>query len=367
MRTTISTPHPRTLLLTPGPLTTSDATRAALGRDWGSRDDDFIALTGRLRSRLAALAGGADTHETVLLAGSGRFAVEAALGTLVPRDGRALVLVNGAYGRRMVEILRRIGRDHAVLEWDEDHAVDPDAVDRALSADGTITDVAVVQCETTSGLLNPVEQVADVVRRHGRRLLVDAMSAFGALPIDASRLGLCAVMASSNKGLEGVPGISFVVAERSHLARCAGNAHSLSLDLHAQAEGFRSNGQWRFTPPVQVAAALDSALDQLDAEGGVAARGARYARLHRMLVDGMEALGFRCFLPPELQAPIIVTFRDPGPPFDFGTFYACLQERGIVLYPGKLTREPSFRIGCIGAIDAADMRRVLEAIEAVMG
>ncbi len=364
MRTTNHAHASRLLLLTPGPLTTSAATRAALGRDWGSRDDDFIALTARLRARLAALAGGADTHETVLLAGSGTFAVEAALQSLVPRDGRTLLLVNGAYGRRMAEMLARLGRDHLVQEWPEDVPVDPAVVDRMLAADPAITDVAIVHCETTSGLLNPLEPVAAVAGRHGRRLLVDAMSSFGALPIDAERLGLTAVMASSNKGLEGVPGIGFVIARRAHLAGCAGNASSLSLDLHAQAASFSANGQWRFTPPVQVAAALDAALDQLDAEGGVAARGARYARLHARLVEGMAALGFATFLPGALQAPIIVTFRDPGPPFDFWALYAALQAQGIVLYPGKLTRIPSFRIGCIGAIDAHDIDRALAAIAA---
>ncbi len=364
MRTTNRT---RPLLLTPGPLTTSEATRAALGRDWGSRDGEFVALTGRLRTRLAVLAGGEVTHETVLLAGSGTFAVEAALQTLVPRDGRVLVLANGAYGRRMAEMLLRLGRDHLVRDWAEDEAVDPAAVDAVLAADREITDVAVVHCETTSGLLNPLEAVASVVGRHRRRLLVDAMSSFGALPVEASRLGLAAVMASSNKGLEGVPGIGFVVAEREHLGLCRGNAASLSLDLWAQAEGFRRNGQWRFTPPVQVAAALDAALDQLDAEGGVAARGARYRRLHAMLVEGMAALGFEAYLPPALQAPIIVTFRDPGPPFDFAALYGALAVEGIVLYPGKLTRAPSFRIGCIGAIDEDDIARALAAIGAHLG
>ena len=364
MRTTNRT---RPLLLTPGPLTTSEATRAALDRDWGSRDADFVALTGRLRARLAALAGGQDTHETVLLAGSGTSAVEAALHTLVPRDGRVLVLANGAYGRRIAEILLRLGRDHVVREWAEDEAVDPAAVDAVLAADQGITDVAVVHCETTSGLLNPLEAVASVVESHRRRLLVDAMSSFGVLPMEAARSGLAAVMASSNKGLEGVPGIGFVVAEKEHLKHCAGNAVSLSLDLWAQADGFRRNGQWRFTPPVQVAAALDAALDQLDAEGGVAARGARYRRLHGLLVDGMRALGFTTYLPPALQAPVIVTFRDPGPPFEFAALYDALAADGIVLYPGKLTRAPSFRIGCMGAIDETDIARALAAIGAHLG
>lgn len=364
MRTTIPASTPRRLLLTPGPLTTSDTTRAALDRDWGSRDDDFVDLTTRLRTRLASLVGGGATHETVLLAGSGTFAVEAALQSLSPPDGRTLLLVNGAYGRRMAEMLRRLGRDHLVREWPENEAVDPDALDRMLADDAGITDVALVHCETTSGLLNPLDRVASVVRRHDRRLLLDAMSSFGVLPIDAAALGLTAVMASSNKGLEGVPGIGFVIAESIHLSRCAGHATSLSLDLHDQAEGFRRNGQWRFTPPVQVAAALDSALDQLEAKGGIPARQARYRRLHAILVQGMAALGFEAYLAPGLQAPVIVTFKDPGPPFDFEMFYAALQAQGIVIYPGKLTRVPSFRIGCIGALDDDDMHRVVATIRA---
>ena len=357
----------RTLLLTPGPLTTSDATRAALGDDWGSRDPAFIALTARLRARLRALVHGEASHETVLIAGSGTFAVEAAVGTLVPRDGKLLVLANGAYGQRIAAIARQIGRTVRCESWPETEPVAATRVDAMLRDDRDVTDVAVVHCETSTGLRNPLEAVAAVVAAHGRRLLVDAMSGFGALPIDLRRTRACAVMASSNKCLEGVPGIAFIVAERRHLARCAGRSHSLGLDLHAQWSGFERDGQWRFTPPVQVAAALDAALDQLDAEGGVAARGARYRRLHARLVEGMAALGFETYLPPALQAPVIVTFRDPGPPFDFAALYDALAADGIVLYPGKLTQAPSFRIGCIGAIGDADIARALAAIGAHLG
>ncbi len=352
----------RTLLLTPGPLTTTDATRAALGHDWGSRDPAFVALTSRLRSRLAAIAHGEDTHDAVLLAGSGTFAVEAAIGTLVPRDGRLLVLANGAYGERMAAIARQIGRAHSVERWAETAPVDPGRVRAILREDASITDVAVVQCETTTGLLNPVEAVAGIVAEAGRRLLVDAMSGFGALPLDLRQIRASAVMASSNKCLEGVPGIGVVVAERSHLAACAGQSHSLSLDLHAQWRGFVANGQWRYTPPVQVAAALEAALDQLDAEGGPQARLARYRNNHSMLTAGMARLGYRTTLPAALQAPIIVTFDEPGAGFDFTRFYDALQAEGIVIYPGKLTQAPSFRIGCIGAIDGHDIARALDCI-----
>ena len=354
--------HPP-LLLTPGPLTTSEATRAALGRDWGSREADFVALSEGVRARLAALAGVADTHVAVPLPGSGTYAVEAVVQTLVPRDGRLLVLVNGAYGRRIAAMAHRLGRQHVVLEVAEDQPVAPGAVAAALASDPAVTDVALVHCETTSGLLNPLAAIAAVVQAAGRRFIVDAMSSFGAIPIDGATIRFSALVGSANKGLEGVPGLSYAIAERGHLAASAGNASSVSLDLHDQWRGFEGNGQWRFTPPVQVVAALAAALDQLAAEGGVAARHVRYSRNCATLRDGMLAQGFVPFLPAAVQAPVIVTFRiPPGDWFQFGAFYDFLHARGVVIYPGKLTAEPSFRIGCIGAIGPAEMARALAAV-----
>ena len=357
----------RTLLLTPGPLTTAPATRAAMDRDWGSRDADFIALTARVRRRLLALAHGEATHAAVPLQGAGTFAVEAAIGTLVPRSGKLLVLVNGAYGRRAAEMAARMGRAVSVLECAENQAVDPGAVARALAADPAVTDVLLVHLETTSGLLNPLAPVAAAVAAAGRRLLLDAMSSFGAVPLDLRAVPCSAVMASANKCLEGVPGLAFVLAEAAHLAAMKGNSPGTSLDLHAQWQGFEGNGQWRFTPPTHVLAALDAALDGLDAEGGIPARSARYARHCELLTAGLHRLGFQTYLPAGLQGPVILTVRDPGPPFSFPALYDALHAQGIVLYPGKLTREPSFRIGCIGAITEDDIARVLAAIGAFMG
>lgn len=357
----------RPLLLTPGPLTTSSQTRAALGRDWGSRDSDFTALSEGVRARLAALAGVAESHVAVPMPGSGTFAVEAAVQTLVPRSGKLLVLVNGAYGRRVTAMARRLGLAHAVLDVPEHQAIPPHAVAAELAADSAITDVMLVHCETTSGLLNPLEEIAACVQAAGRRLLVDAMSSFGAVPVNGARTPFTALIGSANKGLEGVPGLGFAIADKQHLATCAGNASSLSLDLHDQWQGFQSNGQWRFTPPVQVVAALSAALDQLEAEGGVAARHARYRRNCDALVRGMQAHGFRPFVDPALQAPVIVTFGiPPGGWFQFEAFYGFLHARGIVIYPGKLTHEPSFRIGCIGAIGPGDIARALQAVDAFM-
>jgi len=351
-------------LLTPGPLTTSTSVKAAMLHDWGSRDDSFIAMTARVRARIAGLASAAATHQCVPLQGSGTFVVEATLGTLVPREAKTLVLVNGAYGRRMVEILQRIGRAVVARGWEEHEPVDPPVVDDLLAADSSLGYVAVVHCETTTGILNPLGEIAAVVARRGRRLLVDAMSAFGAIEVDARVTPFAALMASSNKCLEGVPGLGFVLAEREALATSKGNAHSVALDLYEQWKGLESNGQWRFTPPTHVLAALDRAIEEHAQEGGIAGRGARYRRNRELLVRGMRGLGFRTLLPDDLQGPIIVTFHRPADPrFDFEAFYAALRARGFVIYPGKLTRAETFRIGCIGRIGAAEIESALGAVE----
>lgn len=355
-------------LLTPGPLTTTAATKEAMLRDWGSRDGDFIAMNARVRRRLLELVAGDGSHVCVPLQGSGTFIVEAMIGTLVPPTGKLLVLVNGAYGRRMVRMCEYYRRACVAQETAEDQPVDPAALDATLGADAAITHVVVVHCETTSGVLNPVEEIAAMVARRGRRLLIDAMSAFGALPLDARRVPFDAVVASANKCLEGVPGVGFAIVRREALEEARGQAPSLSLDLHDQWTSMEKNGQWRFTPPTHVIAALDRALDQHAAEGGVAGRGGRYRRNCALLVEGLRALGFETLLPEGLQAPIIVTVRMPADPkFHFETFYDRLAQRGFLIYPGKLTVADSFRIGCIGALGESEMRGALRAITEVLG
>jgi len=354
-------------LLTPGPLTTSRGVKEAMLHDWGSRDAEFIKLNARIRERLVELAGGQGTHVCVPLQGSGTFVVEAMIGTLVPPTGKLAVLVNGAYGARMVRMCEYLRRDRVVLETPEDTPVDPAVLDATLAADPGISHVVVVQCETTSGVLNPVEEIAAVTARRGRRLLVDAMSAFGALPLDAATTQYDALAASSNKCLEGVPGIGFAIIRQAALEDAKGNASSLSLDLHDQWVAMEKTRQWRFTPPTHVLAALDQALAEHAAEGGIAGRRARYANNCRILVDGLRGLGFETLLPDAIQAPIIVTVRMPADPkFNFESFYDRLSRRGFVIYPGKLTVADSFRIGCIGRVGEHEMRGVLRAIGEIL-
>jgi 2-aminoethylphosphonate-pyruvate transaminase len=335
----------------------------AMLTDWGSWDGRFNALTADVCRRLLAVIDGGDDFVCVPLQGSGTFAVEAAIGTLLPRDGKLLVLVNGAYGQRMARLTAVMGRAVQVLDFGEADAVDPARVADALAADAAITHVGVIHCETSTGILNPLQAVADVVERAGRRLIIDAMSGFGALPLSARALRFDAVIASSNKCLEGVPGLGYVLVREHALAEAEGRAHSLSLDLHDQWRYLQKTGQWRYTPPTHVLAALAAALDQYDAEGGQPARLARYRDNCDALLAGLARLGLRSFLPAAIQAPIIVTVHAPaGPGWNFAAFYERVKACGVVLYPGKLTAVETFRVGCIGAIGRAEIGQAVDAI-----
>jgi 2-aminoethylphosphonate-pyruvate transaminase len=289
--------------------------------------------------------------------------VEAALGTLVPRSSKVLVPDNGAYCKRIVRVLGYLGREAVVLPHGEQEPADPARIDAALAADASITHVAQVHCETGTGILNPLAEIAATVARHGRHLIIDAMSSYGAIPIDARTIRFDALVAASGKCLEGVPGMGFVITRRTALEASAGNSSSLAMDLLDQWQYMQKTGQWRFTPPTHVVAALRAALDQYRAQGGLGARLARYRENCAVLVSGMRELGFQTFLPAGLQAPIIVTFHAPADPkYDFNEFYARVRERGFILYPGKLTAVETFRVGCIGAIGADTMRQAVAAI-----
>ncbi len=351
------------ILLTPGPLSTSPQTREAMLRDWGSWDAAFNRMTHDVCAELVKIVHGENDYVCVPLQGSGTFAVEAALGTLVPRQGCVLVPNNGAYCARLVRILQRMGIAYVELALREDEPVSAAAVEDAFNRNSRITHVAQVHLETSAGLLNPLDDIAAVCQRHGKSLIVDAMSSFGALPIDLRRGGIDALISASGKCLEGVPGMGFVIVRRSVLEESEGRSPSLALDLHDQYVYMEKTTQWRFTPPTHVVAALRQALDQFIAEGGQAARGARYTQNCAALVSGMKALGFEPFLQAEVQAPVIVTFHAPrDPAWNFADFYAAVREAGYVLYPGKLTQVETFRVGCIGAIDENELRNAVAAI-----
>jgi len=355
------------LLLTPGPLTTSKAVKQAMVHDWGSRDATFIAINRAVMEELPKIIHGEADFVTVPMQGSGTFAVEAMLTTFVPRGSKILVLINGAYGQRAKRILEIAGREPVIHETAEDTPPDLTEIEKLLVADPAIGHVFAVHCETTSGIRNPIEAIAGLVKRHGRRLLIDSMSAFGALPLDSRETYFDAVAASSNKCIQGVPGLGFVIARKSALAETKGNATTLVLDLHDQHAVFERTGQYRFTPPIHVIVAFHQALQEFWAEGGVSGRGERYSDNARILIEGMEELGFRTLLPAARQAPIIITFHMPQDKnFVFQRFYDALKDSGYVIYPGKLTVADSFRIGCIGALDAQNMRSFVATVSDVL-
>ena len=358
------------LLLTPGPLTTTRSVKEAMLQDLCTWDDDYNGLVQEIRAELVALAGGDPaTHTSVLMQGSGTFAVEATIGTAVPAGGKLLVLNNGAYGARMAEIARRLRIDCTEITCDETEPVDVGAIDRALADDASITHVALVHCETTTGLLNPVREAGAVVRGHGRDFIVDAMSSFGGIPMTVNDLSAQWLISSANKCIQGVPGFAFVVARRDAIERCAGNARSLSLDLYDQWREMEAHGgKWRFTSPTHTVRAFHRALSELREEGGVAARHARYSENARRLVDGMEALGYRALIAPEHRSPIITAFLYPADAgFTFGPFYEALKTRGFVIYPGKISRAETFRIGTIGDVHPGDIDELLRAVAAARG
>jgi 2-aminoethylphosphonate-pyruvate transaminase len=355
------------LLLTPGPLTTSKTVKQAMVHDWGSRDRAFIEINRSVLAQLVEIVGGGEDYVTVPMQGSGTFAVEAMLTTFIPKSGKVLILVNGAYGQRAKKICEIARRKVVVHETPEDTPPNLAAVERILKRAPSITHIFAVHCETTSGIRNPIEGIAALAQRYRKQFLLDSMSAFGALPLDAKALKVDAVAASSNKCIEGVPGLGVVICRKAALENAKGNATTLVLDLHDQWANFVKTGQYRFTPPIHVIVAFHQALQEFLAEGGVAGRGGRYAENCRILVEGMRRLGFEPLLPESLQAPIIVTFRMPADEaFAFQVFYDKLKERGYVIYPGKLTVADSFRIGCIGRLYPEHMRGALEAVREIL-
>ncbi|MDF3153691.1 2-aminoethylphosphonate--pyruvate transaminase [Mesorhizobium sp. XAP10] len=350
-------------LLTPGPLTTAYSVKQAMLRDWGSWDGDFRAMTSDMRRRLLALTGDTnDEFDCVPMQGSGSFCVEAMLGSFVPRDGKVLVLANGAYGLRAAQTMQYLGRAYTLIDKGDYLPPRGDEVAAALAADPDITHVIAIHCETSSGILNPVAEIAEAVHAKGRKLLVDSMSAFGAVALDVNEIRYEAMVSSANKCIEGVPGFGFIIACKSELDAAKGRSHSLSLDVHAQWAHLNKTGQWRYTPPTHVVAAFLEALRQHEAEGGVAGRGARYTRNRDVMVAGMRDLGFETLLRDRWLSPIIVTFFNPAhASFAFDRFYDLMKDKGFIIYPGKLTAVDSFRVGCIGQMDEHVMRRVVEA------
>lgn len=348
-------------LLTPGPLTTTETVKEAMLTDQCTWDNDYKMITQSIRKRLIDLANATEENYTaVLLQGSGTYGVESVLTSSVG-DGVVLLITNGAYGKRMVQIC-----DYAkisYLEYNVGFAELPDAdyVEQLLGSHEEITHIAMVHCETTSGILNDIESIARVAKAHNKTFIVDAMSSFGGIEIPVEALGIDFIISSANKCIQGVPGFTFIIAKRDALAQTKGNCRSLSLDLYAQFEEMEKDGKWRFTSPTHTVLAFAKALDELEAEGGVKARQKRYTENNRTLIANMRALGFKTYVAEENQSPIITSFLYPeNKNFNFGEMYEFIKERGYAIYPGKVTDMDTFRIGNIGEIYTEDIEKITE-------
>ncbi|WDP92694.1 MAG: 2-aminoethylphosphonate--pyruvate transaminase [Desulfobacter sp.] len=356
------------LLLTPGPLTTTASVKSVMLRDWCTWDREYNDIVENIRKKLVSLATDSPGYTAVPMQGSGTFSVEACIGTAVPKEGKLLVLANGAYGRRMAAIADRMGLAWAIQDAGDTAAPDLGALNRILEQDKQITHVAAVHCETTTGMLNPVRDIGRVVLKHGKSFIVDAMSSFGGIPMDMAEIGADYLVSSANKCIQGVPGFGFVIAREAALSRTRGNSRSLSLDLYDQWETMeKGKGKWRFTSPTHVVRAFAAALDELEQEGGVLRRWERYRTNQQILVTGMASLGFTPLLPGPYQSPIITAFYSPDhPEYEFYRFYNRLKEAGFVIYPGKVTELPTFRIGNIGDIFPKDIEGLVLAVESAM-
>lgn len=351
-------------LLTPGPLTVSAEVKREMLQDRSPNAQPHMDLTKRIRDYALEICNGARTHVCVPIQGSATYGIEAAFHTLIPRTGKLLVIQNGFYGLRLREIAEGINMPMAVLELPMLPLPTEADIVKALDADPAITHIVMCHVDTGTGVLNPLEMVAEVARRRGKRLLVDAVASFGAFPLDVAKLDLEAVMISPNKCLESVPGVGLVVCKKSSLEQAAKRSPSVVLDLHAQWAFFEEKGWWRTTPPTHVVAALAKACERHKAEGGAPARLARYRRNWRRLIDGLRQRGFKTLLPDEVAAPIIATFHDPADPsYSFAKFHAALERRRFVIFPGRLTSAGTFRIGCMGDLTEGDISMILEAID----
>ena len=347
-------------LLTPGPLTTTDTVKEEMLVDRCTWDDDYKAVTQKIRRQLLQLGHvSEDDYTAVLMQGSGTFGVESVLSSVVGDEDKVLICSNGAYGVRMTRICDRNRIPYVHYAESYDHIPDPARVARLLAQDPAITHVAMVHSETTSGILNDVAAVGKVVKAAGKIFIVDAMSTFGGVDVPVADWGIDFLISSANKCIQGVPGFSFILAKRAELESSQGKARSLALDLYDQWKTMEVDGKWRFTSPTHVVMAFAQALKELKAEGGVPARYARYDENQRLLAENLSVMGFRPYLDTKVQGPIITTFRYPeGAKFTFRQMYDYIKERGYVLYPGKVMEAETFRVGNIGEIYPGDILKL---------
>ena len=352
------------ILLTPGPLSCSKTVKAKMLTDHCTWDAEYNNIVEDIRTRLVKIAAEKpEDYTATLMQGSGTFSVESVIGSAIPSDGKLLVIANGAYGQRIAQIASCLKISNLLLDCGETGVPDMTEIEQILKTDKAITHMAMVHCETTTGILNPVEEAGKLAATYGKIFILDAMSSFGGIPFTMEQYNASFMISSANKCIQGVPGFGFIIAKRNEMEKCKGQARSLSLDLYGQWNEMEKNhGKWRYTSPTHVVRAFTQALVELETEGGVQARFQRYSKNQKVLSDGMQNLGFKTIIPEEYQSPIITSFLYPEAEFSFESFYKKLKTEGFVIYPGKISAAPTFRIGSIGHVFPEDMERLLKAV-----
>jgi len=351
-------------LFTPGPLNTSAKVKQAMFVDVGSRDQEFINAVQEIRTRLLDIADvDKNNYTTVIIQGSGTFGIESVISCAVKPNDALLVLINGAYGERILKIATTHHIATEVLRFEENELVNPTIVEDVLKLKPHITHVAMIHSETTTGLFNPIDTIGKLCKQYDKTYIVDAMSSFGGVSMLVEENNIDFLVSSSNKCIEGVPGFSFAICKRESLNRCEGNSPTLCLDLFEQWKGLEQNGQFRFTPPTLAIMAFQQAISELVKEGGVSARELRYRNNQQVLLKGTRAMGLEEYLPHEIQGHIINSFLYPKQPnFNFDRFYKKLNDKGCVIYPGKLSKVNAFRIGNIGQLFEEDMNYLVKCM-----
>lgn len=346
-------------LLTPGPLTTSEMVKKEMLFDRCTWDDEYKSITQKIRKEILNIAMATqEKYTTVLMQGSGSFGVESVMQSVLSKNDKCLIIVNGAYGRRIVEMAIKLEKKYEIYEISYDKIPKISEIREMLLIDREITHIAMVHCETTTGILNPLEEIAAVSKEFGKTLIIDAMSSFGGIPIKVEELEIDFLISSANKCIQGVPGFSFIIANIEKLKRCKKNAKSLCLDLYEQWIDMDKDGKWRYTSPTHVVAAFSKAIDELIEEGGVKARYERYKNNNKHLIKNFEKLGFKVYIDEKYQSPIITTFKYDSLNFGFQEFYDFVKNREYVIYPGKLIDAETFRIGNIGEIYLDDIEKL---------
>lgn len=352
-------------LLTPGPLTTTDSVKEQMLFDHCTWDEDYKKITRDITDKLLDLAHvNKEKYVCTLMQGSGTFGVESVLSSSIGKDEKLLILANGAYGERMTDIAKHNKINYVMYTQDYNKRHDLNKIKDILENDKDITHVSIVHSETTSGILNDIEEVGKIIKNYNKIFIVDAMSSFGGIDIPVEKYDIDFIISSANKCIQGVPGFSFIIAKKEEILKCKNKARSLSLDLYAQWETMNKDGKWRFTSPTHTVLAFNKALDELIEEGGIEKRYERYFNNNRLLINKMEKLGFKTYVDLKYQSPIITSFIYPeNANYTFEEMYSYIKQRGYAIYPGKIENINSFRIGNIGEIYEEDIIKLCDIID----